>query len=338
MNAIASRLREALVERFSSRWAVRDDDGILQMTHRRGAQRSVRHRPPDAHGVVHCLRQSLAGAGLAIEGSLLPQRWNRDTDLTISAIQALDPWLKDRRRHVWREGFLPQPVVRFTGERRPDGQLADGYLTSFANISYVQRLTCARAHARLLDHWITALSAVGIHAGRLAVYGSLEVWHRPPVAGLTLLIDCDGRGLGDAVMLWNDSDPTFMATDLGSGLERLCWYLAGDTWPRAAFGHLADSHDLPLLDVTRTATLLIMAGIRAGHRGAGWALRTVAQSIDPHLASTGLSRLIREHHRYWAALGVSGPPWPQVTSYLEEEVLRPRRPFAGAAIHPGRVR
>src|SRR5262249_11804782 len=110
-------------------------------------------------------------------------------------------------------------------------------------------------------------------------------------------------------------------------------YLTGDTWARAAFGHLADAHDIALLDATRTATLMIMGGVRAGHRGAGWALRTVAQSIDPRAASIGLSRLVREHHRYWSGLGVTGPPWPQVVSYLEDEVLRPRR-RAGVAAPP----
>jgi len=337
MTTIASQLHDALVEQFTDRWIIREDRGLIHMTHRRPTQPSVQHRPFGPGAVVQRLRQALAGAGLPTEAALLPQRWTRDTDLMISAVQALDPWLKDRRAQVWREGFLPQPVVRFTGERTPEGRLADGYLTSFANISYVQRITSARTHARLLDHWITALSAVGIHAGRLTVYGCLEVWHRPPVAGLTLLVDCDGRGLGDAVLLWNASDPTFMATDLGSGLERLRWYLTGDTWPRSAFGHLADSHDTALLDATRTATLLIMGGIRAGHRGAGWALRTVAHSIDPCAASTGLSRLVREHHRYWSGLGVNGPPWPHVVSYLEDEVLRPRRSTAVATAQSARV-
>jgi hypothetical protein len=338
MTTIASELHDALVNQFADRWIISENRDLIHMTHRRPAGPSVRHRPLESRAIVERLRHALASAGLPTEAALLPQRWTRDTDLLISAVQALDPWLKDRHSRVWREGFLPQPVVRFTGERTHDGRLADGYLTSFANISYVQRINSARTHARLLDHWITALSAIGIHAGRLTIYGCLEVWHRPPVAGLTLLIDCDGRSLGDAVLLWNDSDSSFMATDLGSGLERLSWYLSGEAWPRSAFGQLADSHDVALLDATRTATLLIMGGIRSGHRGAGWALRSVAHLIDPRAASTGLSRLVREHHRYWSGLGVNGPSWPHVASYLEDEVLRPRLPTAVATAQPVRAR
>ena len=179
---------------------------------------------------------SLRASGLTTGSSLLPIRWNRDTDVTISAIQALDPWLKDAQPRVWREGFLPQPVVRHTGERDASGALLDGYLTAFINISYVQRVHgCAEAFA-ILDHWFTALSRVGLHAGRLSVHGDLRPWQRPPVGGITLFIDCDHRGLGDLVLLWNLDNPHFMAVDLGSGVERLRWHLSGRSWSWAASG------------------------------------------------------------------------------------------------------
>lgn len=105
---------------------------------------------------------------------LLPIRWGRDTDLLISAIQGLDPWLKDGANRVWREGFLPQPVVRFTGERDAGGRLRDGFLTSFVNLSCVQRISGVDRHVELLDAWLDALSAVGIHAGRLRITGNLD--------------------------------------------------------------------------------------------------------------------------------------------------------------------
>ena len=168
------------------------------------------------------------------------------------------------------------------------------------------------------------MSAVGLHAGRLTVHGSLNLWHRPPVSGITLFIDCDGRGLGDAVLLWHDGDPHFMATDIGSGLERLRWALGARSWAEAAFGDLADRHDLPLLDASRTAVLLLMAGIKPSHRGAGGALRSIAQQISTNAAATGLGRIVREHQSYWDRMGVTGPPWPHTATLLEDEVLRLR--------------
>lgn len=322
MSALTIELRAALIARFGDRWEFAADADGFRMVPRRRTVPGPRRSCPSPGQVLDGLRGALAGVGLRVGDALLPQRWNRDTDLTISAIQALDPWLKDRSPFVWREGFLAQPVVRFTGNRAADGQLEDGYLTSFANVSYVQRVDSVDDHACLLDGWLSALSAIGIHAGRLIIHGSLRAWQRPPVSGITLHIDCDGRGLGDAVLLWNTSDRHFMATDIGSGLERLRWLLGAHTWPEAAFGDLGSRHDLALLDATRTAVLLIMAGIKPGPRGAGSALRTVAQDIDTRIAATGLGRIVREHHRYWNYLGLSGAPWPHTATRLEAEVLR----------------
>lgn len=318
-------LRDALQKRFAGRWNVTTDELNLRMQHRFGAAPSSRRRCPAAHELVQLLRGSMKRSGLLTEAPLLPLRWNRDTDLTISAIQALDPWLKDARLVTWREGFLAQPVVRNTGDRDTDGGLADGFLTSFTNLSYVQRIAHPEQLADLLDDWFTALSTVGLHAGRLTVHGSLQTWHRPPVSGITLFIHADGRGLGDAVLLWNQRQPAFMAADIGSGLERLRWYLSGHKWDDAVFGELAEHHDTALLDAVRTAVLLIMARIHPAHRGPGAALRHIAKTIPPSEARTGLSRIVRAQCAYWRDLGVTGPQWPVITTLLENEVLRPRR-------------
>ncbi|WP_157631613.1 hypothetical protein [Catelliglobosispora koreensis] len=296
------------------------------MHHRSKAAPSLRRRCPSPHQIASTMRESLQHSGLLTGAPLLPLRWNRDTDLTISAVQALDPWLKDARPIVWREGFLAQPVVRFTGERDASGNLAEGFLTAFTNLSYVQRIAHPRQLADLLDSWFTALSAVGLHAGRLTVQGSLQTWHRPPVSGITLFFEADGVGLGDAVLLWNSQQPTFMAADIGSGLERLRWAISGQAWPEAAFGQECAYYESPLLDAIRTAVLMLMSGIRPAHRGPGAALRGVARAIEPNLARTGLSRVVRAQCAYWRGLGVTGMAWPAITSALEDEVLRHPRP------------
>lgn len=326
-------LRDALLKRFAGRWNVTTDELHLRMQHRLQAAPSSRRRCPTPHELVRLMRESMQRSGLLIDAPLLPLRWNRDTDLAISAIQALDPWLKDARPFTWREGFLAQPVVRFTGERDTNGCLTEGFLTSFTNLSYVQRISHPEQHADLLDHWFTALSSVGLHTGRLTVHGSLETWHRPPVSGITLFIDADGRGLGDAVLLWNARQPQFMAADIGSGLERLRWYLSGDKWDAAVFGELAEHHDTAQLDAVRTAVLLLMARIRPTHRGPGAALRNVTKTIEPNDARTGLSRIVRTQCAYWRDLGVTGPQWPVITTLLENEVLRARRRLSESG-HP----
>ncbi len=254
---------------------------------------------------------------------LLPIRWGRDTDLLISAIQGLDPWLKDGADRVWREGFLPQPVVRFTGEHDEGGWLRDGFLTSFVNLSCVQRISGVDRHVVLLDAWLDALSAVGVHAGRLCIAGSLHIWQRGTVSGITLHMSCDGIGFADAVLLWHTADPRRLATDLGSGLERLRWLLSPLSWAETVFGADAERFDVDVLDAVRTATLLIMAGTRKNGSGAG-SVRRVARRIPVTLAASGLGRLVRAQRTYWTEIGMAGTPWPQVAEILEAEVLTRR--------------
>ncbi|MGH3697102.1 MAG: hypothetical protein ACRDRX_24495 [Pseudonocardiaceae bacterium] len=190
---------------------------------------------------------------------------------------------------VWREGFLPQPVIRFTGQRDPHGQLVPGYLTSFVNLSCVQRITSIAQHIDLIDIWFSALSAIGIHARRLTIGGELTVWHRGTVSGITLFMDCHGNTFADVVLLWNTAEPDHLATDIGSGLERLRWLLSPISWAETIFGSASTWWDVGLLDAVRTATLLVMAGIRPANTGAGSALHQVLRPVPSGMAApTGM--------------------------------------------------
>lgn len=317
----AAQLVEALHARFDSRWRIQLEGTSLRMEPRRpvvGKPKQSGDTGPA--GVVRQMEGALAAWGIRRD-ALLPIRWHRDTDLTISAIQALDPWLKDAKPRVWREGFLPQPVVRFTGERGSDGMLLDGFLTSFVNLSCVTRIERVEQHAELLDAWIAAFSATGLHAGRLTLHGNLDVWLRDTVAGITISINADGIGLGDAVLLWNRDTPDHMASDLGSGLERLRWLLTGESWAWSTFGELARWWDWRVLDGVRTATLLAMNGIRPAARGAGSAFRRALREVPVALAVAGFDNLVRTQRMYWTAMGMSGLSWPQVTESIAREVL-----------------
>ena len=323
---LARELVSALRERFASRWEVVETDGRLRMSYRRSVARTQpRRRVPGPLAVVDSIGREFGKAAVA-RAPLLPLRWRRDTDLTISAIQGLDPWLKDGVDRVWREGYLPQPVVRFTGERDEHGSLLDGYLTAFVNLSCVTRITGVDRHVELLDAWIGGLSAIGIHASRLTVHGDLAVWHRGPVSGITMFCDCDGAGVSDAVLLWHTTQPGRLATDIGSGLERLRWLLSRHSWAETTFGEEGQYSSADLLDAVRTATLLAMNGIRPSARGAGYALRRVLGRIPAFMAASGLGRLVRQQHAYWSALGITGPDWPYLSMAIEDGVLAMTQP------------
>src|SRR5688500_18538334 len=91
----------------------------------------------------------------------LPLRGLGDAELTFSAVQALDPYLTQGLNHTYRRGFLPQPVVRFTGRRNERGTLLPGFLSSFVNTSIVQPIKDIEEHVGLVDSWLGVLSRLG---------------------------------------------------------------------------------------------------------------------------------------------------------------------------------
>lgn len=107
-------------------------------------------RPPSWRELLDSLETGFARAGVARD-TCLPLRWGRETEPTISAVQALDPLLKDGQLRTYRSGFLPQPVVRFTGparRHRPlEGRLSDLLRQRFrsardAAVPLVERVRC----------------------------------------------------------------------------------------------------------------------------------------------------------------------------------------------------
>lgn len=288
-------------------------------------QRGTPYRPPGRHLLWAELLNKLEGAFADVgvpRADCLPLRWGRETELTISAVQALDPYLKERRGVPYRQGFLPQPVVRLTGPRDRHGNLIDGFLTSFVNASRVQPISDERSYGTVLDEWLTVLSRLGLHARHITVYGSLRVWRRQQVEGITLRYDHAGLPLGDIVLLWNADDPTHMAVDLGTSLERLAWVRSRLPWNEQVFGPLGGAAPPAVLDAIRTVTLLVGHGITPAARGAGSITRRIAERIPPSAAALGLSTAVRHHHAYWDNFSPLASSWWQVASKVEAHMQR----------------
>ena len=313
----ARRLPEALRDGLGPNWSYRQDGNQFHIRYRRvvGPFRPPRHVPgwPE---LLTAIESGFAARGVR-RAPPLPLRWGTDTDFTISAVQAADPYLKHRKPFVFREGFIPQPVVRFTGERSTDGQLEDGFLTSFVNVSHVRRITDLHEHVAILDGWIGVLSDLGFHAGHLTMNAELAVWQRRQVSGITLHIAHAGMPLGDCVLLWNTTDPRHMVTDLGSGLERIGWALTRRNWRHLVHGSLSE-HEPNTLDALRTATLALGSGIPLASRGCGGAIRRLLAAIPSDTTRFGVSRAIRTAHNYWSLVAPLPLPWYEVANMIEE--------------------
>lgn len=259
------------------------------------------------HDIRYCAPLPLSGLG--------------DAELTFSAVQGLDPYLKYGQNHVHARGFIPQPVVRFTGQRDEHGALLPGLATSFVNLSIVEPINTVDEHTGLIDAWIGALSQLGFHVQHLTISGHIAVWHRASVAGITLRFHHEGRELGDAVLLWNRDDQRKLATDIGSGLERLAWLLTHRAWGGLVHGGLAEHGDIRLLDAARTATLIVGAGIRPAPRGPGSAVRRLLRSEAARSSVLGVSQIVRCSHAYWSGIQPLPVPWPEVCRTLDTEIF-----------------
>ncbi len=248
----------------------------------------------------------------------LPLRWGRETELTISAIQAFDPVLKDGGTIPYRQGFLPQPVVRLNAKRGADGTLQDGFLTSFVNTSRVELLPDLTAYAAAFDQILTVLSRLSLHARHITFRGNLAIWHRRQVEGITLRFDHAGLPLGDVVLLWNAAHPDRLVLDLGTSLERLAWTRSRTSWTQLVFGTLVDAAPLGVLDALRTATLLLGSGIAPSARGPGNITRWIMQHIPSEAAALGVSRAVRHFHQYWRHTSDVAVNWPEIATQLDD--------------------
>ncbi|WP_327679416.1 hypothetical protein [Kitasatospora sp. NBC_00458] len=297
--------------------------GRFEIRHRdRGTPYRPTTRPLQWGGLLQQLDSGFRAAGVT-RARPLPMRWGRDTELTISAVQALDPLLKDGKPYVFRRGYLPQPVVRLTGERDHVGALGEGFLTSFVNISRIEPVTRPAEFTGIFDHWLTLLSGIGLHARHLTIHGRNAVWQRREVCGLTVHFRHLELPIGDIVLLWNAADPSCMAVDLGSGLERLAWARTRRPWRELAFGRFATAGvAADVLDAVRTATLLVGSGIAPAVRGAGGVLRRILSAVPADAAPLGVSALVRSSHAFWNLTSPMALPWPEVAFVIEREIHR----------------
>lgn len=311
---------EVLQRVLGAHWEFTVSDRRVKIEHaHRGSPYRPPRRAPSWEELLAGLTTGFAALGVP-QDTCLPLRWGRETELTISAVQALDPFLKDGHPVTYRSGFLPQPVVRFTGQRDASGDLRPGFLTSFVNVSRVQPIQHMDEYGGILDGWFSVLSRLGFHARHISVHGTLTTWKRRQVEGITLRFHHVDLPVGDIVLLWNADNPARLAVDLGTGLERLAWARTRLGWRDLVFGRFAPLAPPPTLDAVRTATLLLAHGIRPASRGAGGITRRVIATVDPGVARLGVSSLVRASYRYWRLFGDLKAPWPAVAAAIEEEL------------------
>jgi len=320
----SEQLIASLKHTFGPHWEISVAGTNLAIEHRdRGTPYRPPRKTPSWVELLDGLTQGFSSQGIARD-QCLPLRWGRDTELTISAVQALDPLLKDGRNVTHRRGFIPQPVVRLNARRELSGYLTPGRLTSFINASAVVPITTVDQYATTFDAWLSVLSHLGLHARHVSLYGDISVWQRREVEGITLRFRHLDRTIGDQVLLWNAANPTKMAIDLGTGLEQLAWCCTDKAWDDLIFGDLTEAAPPTLLDAVRTATLLIGSGIHPASRGPGSITRRALAPLRKRGIGLGVSAAVRQFDQFWRRVTPLATPWPSIVSVLENECARLR--------------
>jgi hypothetical protein len=313
-------LRRAFARQLNDLWDVRLVDNRLIVEHTRPI---TTYTPPRRWmgwaALLSRLDDAFTEVGAAVARPL-PLRWGHETELTVSAVQALDPYLKWGCAVPYRSGYLPQPVVRTTARRTAGGHLADGFLTSFVNTSRVEPIDTVDDVAVVFDQWLTVLSRLGLNARHLRLHGDLTIWRRREVQGVTLRFTHDGLGLGDLVVLQSIDQPERLVVDLGSGLERLGWAISRLPWITLVHGRPMAPLTAEQTDALRTAILLLASGIAPAARGAGSVTHRSLRRLRNLSARSGRLPDVRSEARsmyaYWAQMANLRLPWVAVEDSL----------------------
>lgn len=313
-------LRTAFARQMSPDWhvSITGTELVVEHDHSREAYHPPRRHVPWAE-LLNRLDEAFGEVGVR-SARPLPLRWGHETELTISAVQAADPYLKWGRALPYRSGYIPQPVVRTTARRTGNGHLTDGFVTSFVNISRVEPITSADDVALVFDQWLTVLSRIGLNARHIRLHGDLKVWRRREVKGVTLRFSHAGMELGDIVILQSVEQPERLVVDLGTGLERIAWVRSRRPWTTLIHETEVAPAVADHLDALRTAVLLVGSGITPSGRGAGSITRRFLSRLGRPEAirctPPDIQSRARLMYRFWDLTGAMRIPWTVVDDLI----------------------
>jgi len=198
---------------------------------------------------------------------------------------------------------LSQPSLRVNAlEKMKDHE---GYSTSFVNICTEQANATPDEHAIHLENWFTFLSKIGIYTGHLRLVKDSEWNGGKNLGGESLLIYYGDLQIGDAVFVSGnhpEMGKPFTISDIGFGLERICWATKKTA---RYFETIGPNYDLITkgvipLDTLRSLTLMSMCGLSPSNINQGYQFK---QFIKRYLQSSNdinPNHLIDYYFNFWS--------------------------------------
>ena len=219
-----------------------------------------------------------------------------------------------------------QPSVRFS-DWHADGGAERLVFSSFVSVGVVASVPDVPAAAPVVAAWCALLSTVVGAAPASPAGASTPAWERDAYAGSTIRFVADDVEYADISLYWAAGDDgPLVAVDCGASLERLLAVRIGAVPARAQLlGPMADHGVAPNdLDALRTASLLVSAGLRPSHRGAGYAVRRCLHRIEGDAVLSGVGAIVRPYLAYWSMFCRPMPEWGPVARVIEDDIWRAR--------------
>jgi hypothetical protein len=202
------------------------------------------------------------------------------------------------------EFFLAQPCIRMKALKRVG--VIEGYSTSFVNICTEKRDVNIMDYLYSIDEWLDFLSSVGLYVGYLTLREKLN-WKGRAMEGISLLLQYGGLEIGDAVYIYHFTQQNntqiqqeITISDVGLGLERVCWALNKTASYFDAIGPISEVFygNIVSIDALRTMTLMAASGVLPSNNNHGYQFRKISKNY--HLSHNLIpSSHIAYYYNFW---------------------------------------
>ncbi len=202
--------------------------------------------------------------------------------------------------------FVAQPCVRLGSLRSQEDLIPSDMSSSFVNICTESLDIDVSKHLQSVDDWIFILSSIGLHARniKLIVRDRIEDWGTGEFLVHQIFFVYDSVEIGDANFTFSLPNSEYLSmSDIGFGLERVCWVVNGLSDYHDVFCDLGSSLDSHLQDTCRTIALLLSSKINPSGRGPGGRLRWLIKRAMLKGNTDNLVRSVYFYLNFWKEFG-----------------------------------
>ncbi len=198
--------------------------------------------------------------------------------------------------------FVSQPCVRLGSLRSKEDKLPKDMSTSFVNTCTESLGITLDDHFTSMDHWLTVLSKLGLHASNLnlIIRNRLENWGMGEFLVHQVFFVYNSVEIGDANFTYSlPGNSSLSMSDIGFGLERICWVLNGLSDYSDVSSILGLPSDPELQDACRTIALLLTSKVTPSGRSSGGRLRWLIKRATLRTDAANVVMIVYSYLGFW---------------------------------------